>query len=469
MYCLRLVSFPNDEIRAYGYRVPQKRFSYSETDETHTENGTVVLSPPNLGAEKKECALLDIGSKVATIPRTGIGSGKPGWGGLPKNSKFSRYGRRTLLRVGGVFKSRDMEPQKTVFLTGTLPASTDEAFKTIAQYSAYIVHRLKAWVNKRVRTQLDFYVWEHQKRGALHLHYAVYVPDDDVANKLIKDFPQQWVRLLTNVGELSGVDMFDTGRGYSWLPGEAAKNQYAQRVELDVSRYLAKYVSKGGRGDTADADESRYCPSRWYGVSRPLLELLRKLTIEHLYHTVSLREAHQKLEDVNGFLASLSDVCHTYKCKYTGLRATIAYRSHWSLEKLCLELNMNNNSQRQMSQKSLSISEWTTTYLSTVLRTYSITPHKLSHNSSKVAVLAAEKLLASVSPNIVETMEITHAIRWELWYRYRDRSKPKSLENTLAMLDNLYHKLLTMKLVLQKRGDECISELNEYTVDKIPV
>lgn len=466
VFCLKLVQYPNEEIRVTPYRPVVKPFSYDETDETHSEISTCVPYGMYLAPEESDRSLLDIGSKVATGKRTGLGSGKPGWGGLPKSKPFSRYGRRTLLRVGGVFNQPGFSTDKTIFLTGTLPGSTKEAFETIARYSAYLVHRLKSWVNKRSKGQYDFYVWEHQKRGALHLHYAVYVNDYETGESIIQDFPHEWCRLLKSVGALSGVDLFDTGKGYSHEESTVIGCQYAQRVRLDVSRYLSKYVSKQGKGDTVDANTALYCPSRWYGVSRPLLAKLRELTITRIFHIASLREVHKRCEEIYGYLANLANVCHAYKCKYTGLQICVAYQSHWSLDTLCLRLNLMNNQSKKESTKSVKCSEWTSLYLLSKMKQYSMTPHRLSKNSSVIAVLAAEKLYQSVLPSISEAMEITHAIRWTLWYQFRDRYQPASYQKDMETLDELYSKLLTLKLRANKRGDEPLTDLDEYTVDK---
>lgn len=461
MYCLKLSQFPNDEIRVVPYRERVRPFSYDETHETHIETGTPVLSSPDCWTKTEVGSLLDIGSKLETASSASGNEPKPGYGKLPQRRAFSRYGRRMLMRVGGVFTKDGMKPTDTVFLTGTLPGSTKESFEAMAKWSGYLVHRLKAWVNKRVAGKYDFYVWEHQKRGALHLHYAVYVPEEAVADKLITAFPQEWVRLLQSVGHLSGVDMFDTGRGFSHSPDVAASHQYAQRVLFDVSCYLSKYVSKQGKGNTEDADKSFYSPSRWYGVSRPLLAKLRSLSIERIFYIASLREVHQKCEEIYGYLANITDVCHAYRCKRTGMQISVGYKSHWSIDELCLRVNLMNQNHKPESKSSLKPSDWTTSYLSMLTKRYSMTPFLLSKNSSQTAVMAAEKLLAFASLSIVETMDLLHAIRWCLWSRFRDRIPPSSYARDMEMLDELYSKILTLKLRSNSRGDEDLSTLDD--------
>jgi hypothetical protein len=456
-----MTQYPNEEIRVVAYKPRYTKFSYDETHETHIETGTSVLPSPDFGAEESDRSLLDIGSKLASQTASTSDAPKPGFGELPKRRPFSRYGRRMLMRVGGVFNQEGFRPQDTVFFTGTLPASTPEAFEAMASYSAYLVHRLKSWVNYHYKGQYDFYVWEHQKRGALHLHYAAYIPQKDVADKLIASFPQEWVRLLQSVGNMSGVDMFDTGRGFSHTPEVAASCQYAQNVRFDVSRYLSKYVSKTATGDTSDENQSKLSPSRWYGVSRHLLAKMRDLSIERIFYIASLRETHEKCEEVYGYLANIANVCHAYRCKRTGFQLCVGYQSHWSIDELCLRINLMNQNSKQQSKVSVKPSEWTRSYLLMAAKRYTMTPHHLSKNSSQTAVMGAEKLYQSGSLSIAETMDVCHAIRWSLWYKFRDRIPPSSYAKDMATMDELYSKILTLKLRANARGDEDLSILDD--------
>ena len=181
MYCLKLQSFPNEEIRAVVYRLPNpvNPLSHVETDET-----------------QPEAPLLDIGEIFESHLPAKEAEPKAGWGGLPRGRIFSRRGKRKLQRAGGVFTKLEYKPSQVLFLTGTLPGSTPEAFETMARYSGFLVHSLKAWLNDRIPHKLDFYVWEHQKRGALHLHYGIYCPDKAIGESYIASFPGYWCRLL---------------------------------------------------------------------------------------------------------------------------------------------------------------------------------------------------------------------------------------------------------------------------------
>ena len=465
MYFVKGSEYPNGELRAVVYTLPSVPFSYDETHETYLENGETILSRELFQAEEEECSLLDIGSKLETPQEKADVLQKPGWGILPKARRFSRYAKRVLMRAGGVFRRDGLSPKNCLFLTGTIPGSTEAAFETVARYSAFLVHGLKAWINKHIPSKFDFYVWEHQKRGALHLHYCVYTPDAVARKFVCENFPKQWINLLKRVSVKAGEDIFDTGRGYSWLPREAEKHQYAQTVEKDVSAYLAKYCSKNA-GAKRDGESTKfYSPSRWYGVSRPLLKKLRELSVEKIYAFASKRQALKLYEDMLGFIANVSDRCYEYMCHVTGLPAFVAFNSHYSMEKLCLMTHPENSQPTKDSKTTLKRSEWINGVLRSLMMKYSITPYLLSKNSSSVAVLAGEKLLGSMSLSILETMELIHAVRWSLWYRYRDRQQPSELPKVLAGLDDTYKRILTLKIQAMMTGTEPITDLDNFTVD----
>lgn len=160
------------------------------------------------------------------------------------------------------------KPGEILFFTGTLPGSGSEQFEAIARWSSWIVHRLKAWIARRVDAKLDFYAWELQKRGALHLHYALHVPDDAARFEIRTQIKNEWIRLLDSVSGFTGVDLYhNSHRGFSHRSNTDLVQADCQEVEKSVGAYLGKYLSKGSRGKNST---DVFHPCRWYGVSRPL-------------------------------------------------------------------------------------------------------------------------------------------------------------------------------------------------------
>jgi hypothetical protein len=163
------------------------------------------------------------------------------------------------------------DPSEILFFTGTIPGTGAAQYEAIANWSSWIVHRLKAWVGRRLQSKWDFYAWELQKRGALHIHYAVHAPDPQIRFEIRSEIKNEWIRLLQQVSEKTGVDVFrNTKRGFSHADNLGMVQADCQEVEKSVGAYLGKYLSKATSGKNSTGV---FAPCRWWGVSRPLREL----------------------------------------------------------------------------------------------------------------------------------------------------------------------------------------------------
>lgn len=268
--------FPNNELRLTFSSCGKKVVSAGSEEGSPKLRGNAPVSSASVPPT------LTLGPNSEPVS-SGV---KSGFGALGKFTRFGLYGKRQILRAGGAI-DQDFAPEETVFLTGTLPGGTRDAFWAIAAYSSYLVDRLKSWINKYVKTVHSFYVWEYQKRGALHLHYAFVCSNPDARKKICERFKMQWYRLLNQISEKSGIDCFERAIGGTWKHVPAKLQAYAQTVRKSVAAYLSKYCSK-----TADSivDGRGFAPVRWWGVSRPLLELVRGKTLEFVIETPSYRE-----------------------------------------------------------------------------------------------------------------------------------------------------------------------------------
>lgn len=315
MLSIKIARYPNNEIRLRLAPLGNKggfvsHESHDETQVKRAESPNLTLvSNSKLSKTEQKCLL------------------KPGYGGQCKRTKFGIYAKRTLLRVGGAIDKFDPNSGNGVFLTGTLPGSTHAAKRTIADWSAYIVHRLKAWIAKYVKAKLDFYVWELQKRGALHLHYYLYVPDPIARKRILAGFKAQWIKLLENVCAKSGVDVFKKTAAFSHRGKFDNIQAYAQEVTKSVAAYLAKYCSKEASKPNSKVT-SGYYPSRWWGASRPLLALLREMTHTTEVLFASYPKARSKYEEFNSLLEQHSIKGYRYGDKVGfGLNHVFYYRS----------------------------------------------------------------------------------------------------------------------------------------------
>lgn len=317
MYRIVAYSFPNNEIRIQRSQLPAPK-KRSPSD----ENGQV------------ECELLApadhaVWKSLEKNPPLSLGSNsKPerhsaGYGELPqKPTTFGLNAKRSLIRSGAAMDD-DCPPAECLFLTGTLPGSTDSAFCAIAAYSGYIVNGLKAWIAKYVSAKLDFYCWEYQKRGALHLHYCVHVPDESVRNFILASFREWWIECLHRVGRNSNSDLFRRDTNYSHLSDLSKVRAVAEVCRKSPSRYLAKYLSKSV---TPSKGSGRFfTPSRWSGTSRPLKALLATKSFVCEIIEGGYQSIRKKWESVKHVYATSESVIYEYKHKFGMGETVICY------------------------------------------------------------------------------------------------------------------------------------------------
>lgn len=224
----------------------------------------------------------------------------PSNGGLSNSHKRTEFGRGAIARIFDAAGAMDREapgPQDYLFLTATLPGDTEEAKWGIAEYAHEIIDGLKSWLSKRMLNRLEFYVWENQRRGALHFHYCIYCPDKSVSDFVIRNFKEEMVRLYDGIEKKHGCNLWGK-YGYFDAAGKAKILQ--ARVEVvykSVGAYMAGYL--GGKGGKHSKDKNhRYYPKRWFGVSRPLSSLISEHTKEIKHEFTSLREAKEFLERI---------------------------------------------------------------------------------------------------------------------------------------------------------------------------
>lgn len=229
---------------------------------------------------------------------------RPGWGVMGRETRFGTNARRSLLRCGGVFDADSIPPGEVVFLTGTLPGGTMDAFVTLASWSSAIVDRLKSWISKHEKATYSMYVWERQKRGALHLHYAVRLSDPSARSAVLAGFKSWWYRQMCRISDDSGVDVFEWKGGAGTWRGKCEVIQAdAQLCEKSISSYLAKYASKGAGkvNEGCDGEGVKMpWPVRWWGCSRHLGARCRELTKKEVFEGISWGQEKTKTEFVKG-------------------------------------------------------------------------------------------------------------------------------------------------------------------------
>jgi hypothetical protein len=231
-----------------------------------------------------------------------------------KRTKFGKAAISRIYDAAGALDRHDSERSNYLFLTATLPGDTEEAKYGIAEYAHEIIDGLKSWLSKRMQNRLEFYVWENQKRGALHFHYCIYVPDIQIQKKIAAEFKAEMVRLYNGIEKNHGCNLWGRYVDYS----DTAKSEILQaRVEVvygSVGAYMAGYLAGKGGKHASDTLHHHY-PKRWFGVSRPLSGLIKTYTEEVRHEFSSLREANEFFYQTKEYLLDDALTCGEFKHK----------------------------------------------------------------------------------------------------------------------------------------------------------
>ena len=308
MHSIIVHSYPNNEIRAvFCAMPPSPPIDYQDSGD-FPENTPEKNPPLSLVPNSKPCRL------------------KTGYGDLPLTpSKFGLNAKRVLVRAGAALEKNITSPSECLFLTGTLPGSTPEAFAGIAAYSGYIVNNLKAWIAKRISSKLDFYCWEYQKRGALHLHYCIHAPVESDRLHILAGFRQWWIDTLIRISDMFGADLFRKNDRFTHRDDLSKVRAVAEICRKSPARYMAKYLSK-----SADKIKGRaifFTPSRWWGVSRPLKKVLDSLSTVCEIISGSYFCCVRKMQEVKHSLSSTEGTFYTYPHKFGMGETNLIYPS----------------------------------------------------------------------------------------------------------------------------------------------
>lgn len=350
MYRLAVKYYAGGEVRVTTSLFSVK--SPTGDDVSPTGDTPQGVTPPN-GGEGGVPPLLDYSSELERIDRAGVS----GHGELPiRVTKFNNEAKRTIQRCARALDGVVENPGDILFLTGTLPGSGQEQFMAMAQWSSWMVHRLKAWVAYYVPQKYDFYCWELQKRGALHLHYAVHCPDEVVSQKILDGFKAQWIRLLDHVGLETGVDMYqNVARGFSHSANKNVVQAKAERVIKGVGNYLGKYLSKSTQGGS---EKGVFAPCRWWGVSRPLRDLEKSERVVNERFFTCSSQWHAMYEDCVKWMDVAGDVMHEWKNQVIPGKGAVIYGVAKQTMKSLIGMAMKTKADKVTSRQQLSMA-WT--------------------------------------------------------------------------------------------------------------
>ena len=229
---------------------------------------------------------------------------RSGRGSVPRVVSYTKYAKRQI--KNGVAALKDIYGKSVLFLTVTIPGSTDEALLLLARYSATFVDSLRHWLQYQAPRSAWVYKWEWQKRGALHLHAALGCANRVEMEAIRRKFKREVYSLFVALSDRVGQDIFQRADGTSWRESYDTLRIEAKPVRKCVKRYMAKYVSKCPGADLG------YHPSRWWGATRALMAHAQAKS------RASTRSAHSALElrqlelACLGTLARYTPVLHRY-------------------------------------------------------------------------------------------------------------------------------------------------------------
>jgi len=161
----------------------------------------------------------------------------------------------------------------------TLPANHGMAFEALAKNTYFVTHRIFSYLKKQYKGEVSwFYVWEYQKRGALHLHLAVHHRDSNLLDTICGDIKRAWIRILQDIGKMESCCMFSDKTQRKCTVSQNWQNHSAQ-IRSSVGGYFSKYAGK------EESKQSWYCQrypiSRFWGSSATIKEIVKQNSMEY--------------------------------------------------------------------------------------------------------------------------------------------------------------------------------------------
>jgi hypothetical protein len=314
-------TYPNGEFRV-SYRTFLSKARKADSDRVALNKDARREPPPDSlldfrGEFQDRKTIKDILVECGFLPV------KRGWGMQPGLTRFGIRAKRTILRSGGAL---DGLPGCQAAITLTLPGSGLKAYQTLADWSGYAANRVKTWIYDTLQKYGDiywFYVWELQKRGALHMHLCVYCPFEECYRKIEDGIKDAWISVLGSIEKKSGVRMFLSEEGIDWRSNSQYIQVDCQRVRQSVSAYFAKYCTKE-KGVSEEHIENGIRPSRWWGCSRKLLSLLHSKTRRFVSGEIAENQAIEIVEKTLNIVRKKGKTFENTN-RYTGEICIISY------------------------------------------------------------------------------------------------------------------------------------------------
>lgn len=223
---------------------------------------------------------------------------KGGWGYLSKPTQFTRNARHRLLEAGAIVdKFCGLNAYE---ITCTLPGSTSDSMRLLAENTGWIMNELTRVIRK-AKCKYWFYVWELQKRGALHLHLLVASPEKNMES-LAETLQSRWWVLLKSISAKEGRDAFARRTGGTWSKSPFRWQSHIAPIRKSVAAYFSKYAGKGSSTSSKSSTHNRaFCPSRWWGCSTEIKAQIKAHRQKYILNT-STATSHRIKEYLESWL-----------------------------------------------------------------------------------------------------------------------------------------------------------------------
>lgn len=197
---------------------------------------------------------------------------------LNRPKSFTNAAGQKLRECGAAIDQICGKPENCYTVTLTLPANTEASFTALAAYSGDAINLLFQPVRRDYPNECYwFFVWEYQKRGALHIHLCVYHPDLEITKAIANLLYERWYVVLKLIQGKACTDMFVRKDGKTYTAKEKY-HRYIQPVRRSLGAYFSKYAGK--KQSKNDFYCQKYPISRFWGSSQNLKDLIKTLSFD---------------------------------------------------------------------------------------------------------------------------------------------------------------------------------------------
>lgn len=264
------------------------------------------------------------------------------------NNRLSNNARRILQRIGGAV-SAAYSPECSIFLTGTFPGDSSEVQTAIASQAGWIVSRLKAWIYKKIGANVAYYVWEFQKRGTLHLHYVVLMPNKFHREWILREFRTEWIRLLRGASERSECNLFLGRKNRDFEKELHLLRIDAQECYKSAASYLSKYLSKSKGSDCP-------APCRMWGATKEARTLVALHCISVSIPSLKLHVAAERASQLDSWSDTEEDKRRFWRHRFSQGFTILLYNDTF---RVCLsEMQEMQNHERIKPYQGKAVSLW---------------------------------------------------------------------------------------------------------------